>query len=76
MVGREVTLSSTPDATAIGASLVARTAIGQTPSLPEAAARRSRDNTRLKPNPQSALEYEDHYQEWLRIQDSLGQMMS
>ena len=69
-------LSSTPDATAIGASLVARTAIGETHSLPEAAAGRSMDNTRLSPDPQRALEYEDRYQEWLRIQSSLGQMMS
>ena len=76
VVGREITLSSTPDATAIGASLVARTAIGETPSLPEAAARRSQDNTRLAPDPQSALEYEDRYQTWLRTQASLGQMMS
>ncbi len=75
VVGREVMLSSTPDATAIGASLVAWTAIGESPSLSEAAARRSSDNTRLKPDPQSALEYEDRYQEWLRIQDGLGQMM-
>ena len=76
VVGREVMLSSTPDATAIGASLVARTAIGEAPSLSEAAARRSPDDTRLKPDPQSALEYEDRYQEWLQIQESLGQMMS
>ena len=76
VVGREVMLSSTPDATAIGASLVARTAIGEGPSLSDAAERRSPDNTRLAPDPQSALEYEDRYQEWLRIQDSLGQMMS
>lgn len=76
VVGREITLSSTPDATAIGASLVARTAIGETQSLSEAAVRHSPDNTRLKPDPQSALEYEDRYQEWLLIQGSLGQMMS
>ena len=76
VLGREIMLSSTPDATAIGASLVARTAIGETHSLPEAAAGRSMDNTRLSPDPQRALEYEDRYQEWLRIQSSLGQMMS
>ena len=76
VVGREVTLSSTPDATAIGASLVARTAIGEASSLPEATVRPSQKNTRLDPDPQSSLEYEDRYQEWLRIQDSLGQMMS
>ena len=76
VLGREVMLSSTPDATAIGASLIAWTAIGETPSLSEAATRRSRDNTRLKPNPQSALEYEDRYQEWLRTQASLGRMMT
>ena len=76
VVGREVTLSSTPDATVIGASLVARTAIGEAPSLSEVVERRSPDKTRLIPNPQNALEYEDCYQEWLRIQESLGQMMS
>ena len=76
VVGRDVMLSSTPDATAIGASMVARTAIGEAPSLSEAAVRRSPENARLDPDPQSALEYEDRYQEWLRIQESLGQMMS
>ncbi len=76
VLGREVMLSSTPDATAIGASLVARTAIGETPSLSEAAARHSPNNARLSPNPQSALEYEDRYQEWLRTQASLGRMMT
>jgi xylulokinase/glycerol kinase len=76
VVGRDVMLSSTHDATAIGASLVARTAIGETPSLSEATARRSPDDTRLSPDPQSALEYEDRYHEWLQVQRSLGQMMS
>ena len=76
VVGREVMLCSTPDATAIGASLVARTAMGETPSLSEAAVRRSPDNTRLDPDPQSTLEYEDRYQEWLQVQHGLGQMMS
>ena len=76
VLGREIMLSSNPDATAIGASLVARAAIGETSSLSEAKVRRSPDNTRLKPDPQSALEYEDRYQEWLRIQEGLGQMMS
>lgn len=76
VVGREIMLSSTPDATAIGASLVARTAIGDTSSLSEAAARRTLNNTRLSPDPQSALEYEDRYWEWLRLQRDLGQMMS
>ncbi len=76
VLGREVVLPSTPDATAIGASLVARTAIGESPSLSAAAALRSHDNIRLDPDPQTALEYEDRYQDWLRIQDSLGLMMS
>ena len=76
VVGRDVMLSSTHDVTALGASLVARTAIGEIPSLSEAVERRSLNNTRLIPDPQPALEYEDCYQEWLQIQHSLGYMMS
>ena len=74
-LGRAVTLPSTPDSTALGAALVARTAIGQAPSLREAVSR-SPDNARLDPNPQNALEYEDRYQEWLHIQRDLGKMLS
>ena len=76
VVGREITLSSTPDATAIGASLVARTAIGETLSLSEVVERRSPNKTRLIPDPRTALEYEDRYQEWLQVQHGLGHMMS
>ena len=76
VIGRQIALSPTPDATAIGASLVARAAIGETPSLSEAAARRSRDNTPLEPDPQSSLEYEDRYRDWLRVQRALAPMLS
>ena len=68
VLGREVALSPHPDATAIGAALIARTAIGQLPSLPQATARRSRDNPPLTPNPQNAAEYQDHYHAWLETQ--------
>ena len=76
VLGREVSLSSTPDATALGAALVARTAIGQEPSLREAAICRSLNNARLDPNRQNALEYQDRYREWLHIQRDLGKMLS
>ena len=76
VLGRKITLSRSPDATPIGAALTARTAIRQYPSLPEAATRRALDNRRLTPNPQNAAEYQDLYHEWIRIQASLGPMMS
>lgn len=75
-LGREIMLSSTPDATALGASLVAQTAIGQESSLAEAAIRRSLDNVVLRPDAQNSSEYDDRYHEWLQVQRALGQMLS
>ena len=68
VLGREVSLSPHPDATAIGAALIARTAIGQFPSLPQATPPRPTDNPPLTPNPQNAAEYQDHYHAWLKTQ--------
>ena len=76
ILGREVALSPTPDATAIGAVLIARTAIGATPSLSEAAARLAPDNQPLTPNLQNAAEYQDHYHAWLETQRHLDEAPS
>ena len=76
VLGREVALSPHPDATAIGAALIARTAMGQHSSLPQAAGQQFTRNSILKPDQRNALEYQDLYMEWLRTQRLLGETLS
>ncbi len=74
VLGREVALSSSPDATAIGAALIAQTATGRFSSLEEAARDPELNNPILIPDPQNAAEYDDRYRAWTKTQRSLGQM--
>ena len=76
VLGRKIMLSLTPDATTLGAAMVARAAIGNAPPLREASIQHSLNNATITPNPQNALEYEDRYREWLTIQRNLGKMLS
>ena len=64
------------DATASGAALVARTALGQYESLSQAA-RTARANRRtMEPNPQTAAEYESEYREWAERQAKLDKALA
>ena len=64
------------DATASGAALVARTALGQYESLSEAAQSARANRRTVEPNPQTAAEYEGGYGEWRErermLEEALG----
>lgn len=64
------------DATASGAALIARTALGQYESLSEAAQAARANRRIIEPNPQVAAEYEGGYGEWQererKLEDALG----
>ncbi len=76
VLGREVALSPTPDATAIGAALIARTVMGHFSSICEAARNQESNNRTLYPDPQAEAEYEDLYQTWRRAQSALERLPS
>ncbi len=68
VIGRPIEVSDSPESTAIGAANVARAAIGEIPSLTDAA-----NATRtVAPDPHAAADYEDLYRAWLETQQSLG----
>lgn len=76
VLGREVELSAAHSVTALGASLIARTATDQVSCLSEAAKQLSMNNSKQSPDTRDASEYDDRYNEWLDMQHTLGQMLS
>ena len=64
------------DATASGAALAARTALGQYESLPQAAQAARANRRIMEPNPRTAAEYEGEYGEWRererKLEEALG----
>ena len=71
VVGREIGVSSTPQASAVGAYLCARTALGEFGSLKEASSTvRPRLRT-LGPDPLTSAEYQDQYKRWVELSDEL-----
>ena len=65
VLGREISLPSTPDVAAVGAALIARTAVGRFPSLSRAVSDHAQQEIILKPDPQNSAEYQDLYHSWL-----------
>lgn len=77
VLGRQVSVlaAADSDATASGAALVARTALGQYETLSQAA-RTARANRRtIELNPQTAAEYESEYREWEERQAKLDEAL-
>ena len=73
-LGREIDVSSEPEATARGAVLAALVATGHFASLDEAAALVADACATLQPDALNAAEYEDFYMRWTETQRSLGQL--
>ena len=64
------------DATASGAALVARTALGRCESLSQAAQTARANRRTIDPNPRNAAEYEGEYREWRERQRKLDEALS
>ena len=74
VIGRPVSVSPTPHASALGAYLCAATAIGRYASLC-AAAESARDSLEtVEPDPQGSAEYQDHYRRWLQASTELQRL--
>ena len=75
VLGRPISMSRQPDTTAIGAAMIARTAIGEFDSLTEPATMLSRRAQTMEPDPAEAAEYQDHYEQWLEVHESIGPLL-
>ena len=71
VLGRELKVSPMPEATALGAYLCARTAMGEFDSLAEAAESVRPTLEVREPDLGNAAEYQDHYERWLDASDRL-----
>ena len=75
VLGRPISMFRQPDTTARGAAMIARTAIGECSSLTEAAIALSHDTQTVEPDPADAAEYQDHYEHWLEVHESIGPLL-
>ena len=73
-LGREIDVSSEPEATVRGAALAALVATGHFASLYEATALAANDCVTLQPDSLNAAEYDELYQRWTETQRSLGEL--
>jgi len=71
VLGRSINVSSTPDASAIGAALIAGASLSSNPDLAGLAANASATLTTVEPQPVAAAEYEEHYGRWVEAQERL-----
>ena len=67
VLGEQILLSSTPEVTALGASLCALVALGDFDSIEDAAASVRPRLRALEPDPVRAAEYRDHYGRWSEL---------
>ena len=75
VLGRPISMFRQPDTTARGAAMIARTAIGEFDSLTEPAIMLSRRAKTMEPDPAEAAEYQDHYEQWLEVHESIGPLL-
>ena len=73
VIGRPLSVSPTPQASALGAYLCASSALGMFASLQEAANSARTRLTVIEPEPALASQYADHYQRWLEVSAMLEQ---
>ena len=71
VLGRDIGVSYDPNVSATGASLCARTALGDYASLAEAAASRRHAVTDIEPEQPASAEYEDLYERWTELSGRL-----
>ena len=71
VIGRQLEVASTRQASAQGAYLCARTALGDFQSLGEAAQSVRPRLQSLRPDPLNSAEYQERYEQWLRTSEDL-----
>ena len=74
VLGRELRVSPTPHASALGGYACAAKAIGEFGTLEEAAETLARKLQTVHPDPAAHLEYQDYYKRWSRLQHDLDGM--
>ena len=71
VLGREIKVSPTPDVSAVGANLCARTALAEYASLGEAAYSVRPRLRGVEPDPLSSAQYEELYERWVRLSEAM-----
>ena len=71
LLGHPLNVASTPDASAVGAALIAEASLPGTPDLAELAANARATLTQVEPESLATAEYEEHYGRWLEAQERL-----
>ena len=74
-LGRPISMLREPDVTATGSAMIARTTLGEYSSLAEAAIALSHHAHTTEPDPAAAAEYQDHYEHWLGVHESIGPLL-
>ncbi len=75
VLGREIRLSPAPLASALGAYLCARTALGDFSSLDDAAQSVEPGLKPLAPDPLDSADYQDHYERWLELSAQVSSLI-
>ncbi|MCE2458631.1 MAG: FGGY-family carbohydrate kinase [Dehalococcoidia bacterium] len=76
VLGRPISTYNQSDVTALGCAAIAMTAMGEYSSLAETAAAASQEARTSAPGPAAAAEYQDHYERWLEVHESIGPLLA
>ena len=71
VIGRPIHVASTPNASAVGAALIAGASLTGDTDFAELAARAKGELRTVEPEPGVAAEYEEHYGRWIEAQERL-----
>ncbi len=74
VLGREISVSQSPDVTAVGACLCALAGLGEVGSFEDAASLAEGGLVAVEPDLTNCAEYEDHYGEWARVSEKLQEI--
>ena len=74
VLGREVRVSQSPDASGLGAWLCAETARGEFATLEEAADWAKERTSVVEPNPHVSAEYQLFYRQWLELEERMDKV--
>lgn len=75
VLGRPISMFGEPDVTARGAAMIARMATGEYNCLAESATVASHDARTTEPDPVDSAEYQDHYERWLEVHETIGPLL-
>ncbi len=71
VLGRELRISPAPHVSALGGYACATKAVGEFGTLEEAVEPLAGMLQTMQPDPAAHMEYQDHYERWIRLQDEL-----